>query len=61
MTQGKNRKRTPVGPSVAGARVCLTLDEVRVIGLMGGEHGRHLVVVGRVDVFVNAVPGQLYL
>ena len=43
------------------ARGCLTLDEVRVVGLVGREHRRHLVVVRRVDVFVNAVPGQLYL
>ena len=43
------------------ARGCLTLDEVRVVGLVGREHRCHLVVVRRVDVFVNAVPGQLYL
>lgn len=45
----------------AQARVCLTLDKVRVVGLMGREHSRHLVVVRRVYVLVNAVPGQLYL
>lgn len=45
----------------ARARVCLTLHEVGVVGLVGREHGRHLVVVRRVDVLVNAVPGQFYL
>lgn len=39
----------------------LTLDEVWVVGLMGREHRGHLVVVRGVDVFVNAVPSQLYL
>lgn len=28
---------------------------------MSGEDGGHLVVIGGVDVFVNAVAGQLYL
>lgn len=46
---------------VSQARVCLTLDKVRVVGLMGREHRCHLVVVRGVDVFVNAVPGQFYL
>lgn len=57
---GKSHKRAEVGPSVAGPHL-LTLDEVRVVGLVGREHRRHLVVVGRVDVFINAVPSQLYL
>lgn len=39
----------------------ITLDEVRVIGLVWRQHRRHLVVVCRVHVLVNAVPGQLYL
>lgn len=43
------------------AHVCLTLDEVRVVGLMSGKHRGHLVVVGRMDVLINAVPSQLYL
>lgn len=38
-----------------------TLHEVRVIRLVGCEHGRHLIVVGGVDVLVNAIAGQLYL
>lgn len=38
-----------------------TLNEMRVVGLMRRQHGRHLVVVGRMDIFVNTVPSQLYL
>lgn len=38
-----------------------TLHEVRVVGLVGRQHGGHLVVIGRVDVLINAVAGQLYL
>lgn len=38
-----------------------TLHEVRVVGLVGRQHGGHLVMVCRVDVLVNAVAGQLYL
>lgn len=38
-----------------------TLHEMRVVGLVGCEHCGHLVVIGRVDVLVNAVAGQLYL
>jgi len=38
-----------------------TLDEVRVVGLVRRQHRRHLVVVGRVHVLIDAVPGQLYL
>lgn len=38
-----------------------TLHKVRVVGLVGREHRRHLVVVGGVDVLVNAIAGQLYL
>lgn len=38
-----------------------TLHEVRVIRLVSCEHGRHLIVVGGVDVLVNAIAGQLYL
>ena len=41
--------------------VNVTLDEVRVVGLVRRQHGRHFVVVRRVDVLVDAVPGQLYL
>lgn len=41
--------------------ILITLDEVRVIGLVWRQHRRHLVVVCRVHVLVNAVPGQLYL
>lgn len=41
--------------------MCVTLYEVRVVGLVRSEDGRHLVVVRRVDVFINTVPGQLYL
>lgn len=44
-----------------GKIVIITLDEVRVIGLVWRQHRRHLVVVCRVHVLVNAVPGQLYL
>ena len=39
----------------------VTLDEMRVVGLVRRKYGRHLVVVRRVDVLVDAVPGQLYL
>lgn len=46
---------------VSQACACLTLDKVRVVGLMGREHRRHLVVVRGVDIFINAVPGQFYL
>lgn len=49
-----------MGPSVTRTWL-LTLDKVRVVGLMGREHRSHLIVVGRVDVFINAVPSQLYL
>lgn len=42
-------------------RVFFTLHEVGVIGLMWSQHGRHLVVVGWMDVLINTVPGQLYL
>ena len=38
-----------------------TLDEMWVIGLMRRQDGCHLVVVGGMDVLINAVPGQLYL
>lgn len=41
--------------------VYFTLHEVGVVGLVGREHGRHLIVVGGVDVLVNAIAGQLYL
>lgn len=44
---------------VGGTR--FTLHEVGVVGLVGRKHRRHLVVVGGVDVLVNAVAGQLYL
>lgn len=46
-----------MGLSVVGVCVCFILDEVRVIGLMGGEYGCYFVVVGWVDVFVNVVFG----
>ena len=39
----------------------VTLDEMRVVGLVRRKYGRHLVVVRRVDVLVDAVPRQLYL
>lgn len=38
-----------------------TLEQVVVERLVGGEHGRHLVMVGRVDVLVNAVARELHL
>lgn len=38
-----------------------TLDEMWVVGLVWREDSGHLVVVGGVDVFINTVPGQLYL
>lgn len=41
--------------------VYFTLHKVRVVGLVGREHRRHLIVVGGVDVLVNAIAGQLYL
>lgn len=47
-------------PAGAGA-VCFTLHEVRVVRLVRRQHRRHLVMVGGVDVLVNAVAGQLYL
>lgn len=49
-----------MGQSVR-AHFCLTLDKVRMVGLVGREDRCHLVVVCRVDVFVNAIPGQFYL
>lgn len=47
-----------IGNDVLGQ---LTLDEVRVVGLMRRQHCRHLVVVGGVHVLVDAISGQLYL
>lgn len=38
-----------------------TLHKVRVVRLVGREHRRHLVVVGWVDVLINAIASQLYL
>lgn len=38
-----------------------TLHEMCVIGLMWGEDSCHLIVVGRMDIFINTVPSQLYL
>lgn len=38
-----------------------TLDEMWVIGLMRRQNSGHLVVVGRVYIFINTVPSQLYL
>lgn len=38
-----------------------TLDEMWVVGLMRRQDGGHLVVVGRMHVFINTVPSQLYL
>lgn len=58
---GEKPKADCDGPTGSQARLCLTLDKVRVVGLMSREHRCHLVVVGRVDVFVNAIPGQFYL
>lgn len=40
---------------------CLTVDEVWMIRLVRREDCGHLVVVCGVDVFINAVPRQLYL
>lgn len=41
--------------------VRLTLYKVRVVGLMGCEHCCHLVMISRVDIFIDAVPSQFYL
>lgn len=38
-----------------------TLEQVMVKRLVGGQDGRHLVVVGGVDVLVNAVACKLHL
>lgn len=57
---GQSHQRVARGLSVQ-AHFCLTLDKVRVVGLVGRENRCHLVVVCRVDVFVNAIPGQFYL
>ncbi len=38
-----------------------TLQYVRVVRLMDGEKSRDLVVIGRMDVLVDAVSGQLHL
>lgn len=38
-----------------------TVKKVGVTGRVGGQDGRHLVVVGRVDVLVDAVSCQLHL
>lgn len=56
---GKSPKLTDRSRSLRP--VCLTLYKVRVVGLMGCEHGCHLIVVSRVDIFIDAVPSQLYL
>lgn len=32
-----------------------------MVGLVWREHSCHLVMVGGMDVFINTVPGQLYL
>lgn len=39
----------------------VTMEVVGVAGRVGGQDGRHLVVVGRVDVLVDAVSRQLHL
>lgn len=41
--------------------VYLTLDKMRVVGLVSCEHRCHLVMVSWVDIFVDAVPSQLHL
>lgn len=46
---------------ISGCEKGRTLDEVRVVGLMWREHSCHLVMVGGMHVFINTVPGQLYL
>lgn len=60
--RGALRGRAGQGGGGGGRRaVYFTLHKVRVVGLVGREHRRHLVVVGGVDVLVNAIAGQLYL
>lgn len=49
------------GGQAGPGAVYFTLHEVRVVRLVRRQHRRHLVVVGGVDVLVNAVAGQLYL
>lgn len=51
----------PANPSPLLHPVNFTLNEVGVVGLMGRKDRGHLVVVGGVDVLINAVAGQLYL
>lgn len=41
--------------------VYLTLDEMRVVGLVSREHRCHLIMVSWVDIFIDAVPSQLHL
>ena len=59
--KARSKWRWQRGTQVVQASNCLTLDKVRVVGLMSCKHRGHLVVVGWVDVFINAVPSQLYL
>lgn len=45
---------------LSGGRI-RTLEQVMVKGLVGRQHGRHLVVVGRMDVLIDAVARELHL
>lgn len=49
-----------IGPTVF-IQAQPTLNEMRVVRLMWCQDRSHFVVVGGVDIFVNTVPGQLYL